>query len=100
MGSGADVLIAGFAVGGFGNARLLIRAHRGATQLGANDNWFQTANAAELSAVTAAAGAFPLADGSRDSALLASLEPGTYSVIVSGVGNATGTALVEIYLAR
>lgn len=121
VGSGADVLIAGFAVGGFGTARLLIRAvgptlagfgvsglladpalslHRGATQLGANDNWFQTANAAELSAVTAAAGAFPLADGSRDSALLASLEPGTYSVIVSGVGNSTGTALVEIYLAR
>lgn len=34
---------------------------------------------------------------SRDAALLTRLTPGTYTVEVSGVGNTTGIALVEIY---
>lgn len=121
VGTGADVLIAGFALGGSGPSRLLIRAvgptlaafgvngalgdpalslHRGETLLAANDNWSQAANAADLAAATSAAGAFSLAFGSRDAALLTQLEPGTYSVVVTGVGNTIGTALVEIYLVR
>ena len=34
---------------------------------------------------------------SRDSVLLVTLEPGSYTAQVSGVGNTTGVALVEIY---
>jgi hypothetical protein len=35
--------------------------------------------------------------GSKDAVLLLTLNPGTYTAQVSGVGNTTGVALVEIY---
>jgi hypothetical protein len=38
-----------------------------------------------------------LADNSKDAALLVTLQPGVYSAQVSGVGNTTGVALVEVY---
>ena len=47
----------------------------------------------ELTAV----GAFALNPDSKDAALLLSLEPGAYTVQVSGVGGGTGVALVEVY---
>ena len=43
------------------------------------------------------AGAFPLAAGSKDAAILISLPPGSYSAQVIGVNSTTGIALVEIY---
>ena len=42
-------------------------------------------------------GAFPLAEGSRDSALLVTLPSGAYTIQVSGANNTTGVALVEVY---
>jgi hypothetical protein len=42
-------------------------------------------------------GAFPLAPGGRDAALLLTLPPGTYSAQVGGPAGATGVALVEVY---
>ena len=51
----------------------------------------------EIAATASAAGAFPLASGSRDSAVVVTLSPGAYTAVVSGVGGTTGTALVEIY---
>jgi hypothetical protein len=42
-------------------------------------------------------GAFPLLAGSKDAALLLTLEPGTYNVEVTGVGGTTGIAIVEVY---
>jgi hypothetical protein len=45
-----------------------------------------------------AVGAFPLTAGSRDAALLLTLNAGaSYTVQVAGVSNATGEALVEVY---
>jgi hypothetical protein len=35
--------------------------------------------------------------GSRDAALVTTLQPGGYTAQVSGVGNTTGIALVEVY---
>ena len=35
--------------------------------------------------------------GSKDSAVVMSLNPGGYTAIVSGVGNTTGVALIEVY---
>ena len=66
-------------------------------QLLANDDWGTAANVAELRAATSAAGAFALADGSKDSAVLAVLDPGSYTVQVSGEGGLTGISLVEVY---
>jgi hypothetical protein len=42
-------------------------------------------------------GAFALGVASRDAAALLTLSAGSYTVQVSGVGNATGIALLEIY---
>ena len=41
--------------------------------------------------------AFGLPSASRDAALLATLQPGSYTAQVSGVNNTTGIVLIEIY---
>lgn len=64
----------------------------------ANDNWGSAGNASEVAAAVTQVGAFPLGNGSRDAALLVSLAAGSYTASVSGVGAATGTALVEMYV--
>jgi hypothetical protein len=117
VGQGDQALVPGFFVGGDAPKQLLIRAvGPGLTQFGvggvltdpqlslvplgrdfavaANDNW---GGSAALQAAFAQAGAFALPLGSNDAAVLARLPPGGYTVVVSGVGGATGTALVEIY---
>lgn len=114
LGSG---LTMGFVVGGNGAKSLLIRAigptlgaapfnvagvvsdpqvtlYSGQTTIGANDNW---GGAAALSAAFTQVGAFALPAASRDAALLATVQPGSYTVLVSGVGAQTGVALIEVY---
>jgi len=44
------------------------------------------------------AGAFQLAAGSADSAMVVRLPPGAYTAKVSGAGGTTGATLVEVYL--
>ncbi len=116
-GTGDDILIAGFTVGGTGSLPLLVRAvgprlqafgvtgflvdpkleiyDSAGAKVTENDNW-----AGSLAATFSAVGAFELAAGSRDAALLTSLPPGSYTAQVSGVGGGTGEALVEIYEVR
>ncbi|MFZ1221148.1 MAG: SGNH/GDSL hydrolase family protein [Chthoniobacterales bacterium] len=60
-------------------------------EIGFNDNWKDT----QSSAATRAVGFVPADD--REAALVASLNPGNYTVIVRGKNNATGVALVEAY---
>jgi hypothetical protein len=60
----------------------------------ANDNWGGTT---ALQNAFTQAGAFPLQASSNDAAVVLRLPPGGYTVVVSGVANTTGTALVEIY---
>ena len=55
-----------------------------------NDNW-RTHQQAEVEAT----GVPPNAD--RESAIVRTLAPGAYTAIVSGVGESTGLALVEVY---
>ena len=57
-----------------------------------NDDWQSAANAGEL----AASGFQP--GHPKEAAILASLGPGSYTAIVSGVGNTTGLAIVEAYV--
>ena len=119
VGTGDSLLIPGFVVSGTGSLKLLVRAvgptltgygvtdaltdpqltlYSGSTALGMNDNWSAATNAAEITAAASTVGAFPLTSGSKDSAVFATLAAGTYTAVVSGVGGATGTALVELYL--
>ena len=118
VGTGDSVLIPGFVITGSGSLRLLIRAvgpslagfgvsgaladptltlYRGTTALATNDNWSTSANAAEIASAAVSVGAFALTSGSKDAVLLTSLTAGSYTAVVSGVGNTTGTALVELY---
>ena len=118
-GPGANAHIVGFVVAGPRPKQMLIRgvgpslAAFGVTgalvdpvlalfnvtgqQFLSNDDWGTNANLADLGAATTAAGAFVLAAGSKDSALLVTLDPGAYTAQVSGAGGATGISLVEVY---
>lgn len=66
----------------------------GSTKTSENDNWGGTA---ALNAAFTAVGAFALPGTSQDAALLATLNPGDYSVVVTGVGGTSGMGLVEVY---
>ncbi|MBL9201643.1 MAG: hypothetical protein JNL39_14125, partial [Opitutaceae bacterium] len=113
VGTGDNILIAGFNIAGAGAKRLLIRAvgptlasfgvpgtladpvleiYSGTTLQVSNDNW-----SADLAPTFTAVGAFQLAAGSRDAALVAVLAPGSYTAQVRGAASGTGEALIEIY---
>jgi hypothetical protein len=116
---GEGTLIAGFTIAGNAPKTMLIRGvgptlatfgvtgvladpqiavFSGSTQVASNDNWETGAStAAQISAASAQVGEFPLPAGSKDAALLVTLPPGSYTVVVTGVGNTTGVALVEVY---
>ena len=114
VGTGDNIMIAGFGISGTAPMKVLLRGvgptlvnygvtgvladpqlviKLGTTTVASNDNWSDNANAAQI----AANSGFPLPAGSKDAALLLTLNPGTYTVQVSGVGNTTGIALVEVY---
>jgi hypothetical protein len=119
VGTGENVLIPGFVIGGSGTLRVLIRAvgptlanfnvagaladptitlYRDKIVLATNDNWSSAANASAIASTATAVGAFTLSAGSKDAAVLTTLTPGSYTAVVSGVGATTGTALVELYV--
>jgi hypothetical protein len=76
--------------GGLADPRLALRTAAG-TLLAENDDWSGDAAGA---AATTLVGAPPLPLGSRDSALLRSLTPGSFTV---HIGGGSGRARVEIY---
>ena len=61
-----------------------------------NDNW-SSGDTTSLDLSFSAAGAFPLANPSDDSALVAIFPPGNYGIQVTGNNGGAGLALVEIY---
>jgi hypothetical protein len=116
---GADVLTLGLVVGGRGQRTLLIRgigpklATFGVTgtvadpqlqifdqqqrMILANDDWSNADFVNELMLATGYVGAFALDPGSKDAATLSLIDPGPYTIQVSGANNGTGEALVEVY---
>jgi hypothetical protein len=62
-----------------------------------NAGWSTNSNSAQVAAAAAEVGAFALATASADSALLITLQPGNYTVVVTGAGGSSGVALVETY---
>ncbi|HEX2101848.1 MAG TPA: hypothetical protein VHF69_14340, partial [Candidatus Synoicihabitans sp.] len=119
VGTGAQVSIAGFYVAGTQPKTYLIRGIGPAlTNFGvsgalpnpsinvvkssgepvtSNDNWGSFSDQAKLAAASASAGAFGLPAGSLDAALVVTLNPGAYSVLVDDTSGATGVSLVELY---
>jgi hypothetical protein len=115
VGTGDNVLIAGFVVSGDTSKTLLIRAvgptlaqygvsgvlanpklqlYNGSTLLQENDDWGGTP---ALSSAFTTVNEFALPANSKDSAMLITLPPGIYTAQVSGVGATTGVALLEVY---
>ncbi|MBS0657990.1 MAG: hypothetical protein JSR82_07065 [Verrucomicrobia bacterium] len=112
VGTGTGVMIAGFVVGG-GGKRVVVRAlgptltgfgvagaladpqleiyNSGGTLLASNDNWQAGPTVNQVTG----AGLAPA--NASESALGITLEPGSYTAVVKGVGNTTGVALVEVY---
>jgi glucose/arabinose dehydrogenase len=118
-GTGADVLILGFVLHGQGTRTLLLRGvgptltdygvssaladpqlklYRDGAVLAENDDW---GGSVVLRDAFGSVGAFNFSsDSSKDAALLVTLQPGVYSVIVQGAKQTSGVALVEIYEIR
>lgn len=120
VGTGTNILIAGFVVNGTVSRRVLIRgAGPALTRLGVpgvladpqltlieqssgrtikvNDDWATGDDASVIADAAATAGAFPFASGSKDSAMIVMLPPGAYTAQLKGANNGTGVGIVEVY---
>lgn len=114
VGTGADVLTAGFYISGATGKTLLIRGvgpsltsfgitgaladpqltiYTGNRMVASNDDWDFASHVQPVGTIV---GAFSLSS-THDAALLITLPPGSYTAQVSGAGGGTGVALVEIY---
>jgi hypothetical protein len=113
-----EVLISGFVTRGTGTKTVLLRGvgptlggspynvqgalanptitlFSGSTTVATNDNWGGTA---PLTAAFTKVGAFPLASPtSTDAAMLQTIPSGGYTAHVTGLANARGIALIEVY---
>jgi hypothetical protein len=119
VGAGSDAAIPGFVVAGVAPRKLLIRGvgptlgafgvggviadpritlfNSSQAKVSENDNW-GSGDAAALTAAATQVGAFALNGGSADAAMIVTLQPGAYTVVVSGANDAmTGVGLVEVY---
>jgi hypothetical protein len=115
VGTGEDAMIGGWIVQGDSPKRVIIRAigpslsggsnpvpgamadpilelrDSAGNLMAANDNWVASTQSADIAATTLAP-SHPL-----ESAILATLQRGSYTAILRGVNNTTGVALVEVY---
>ena len=110
--TGDDVMIAGFVIDGPTAKTVVVRARgpslaaagvqgvlanptlqlmQGAAVLRENDDWPAAPNAGDIQA-----SGFPPAQ-SEEPAVLMTLNPGAYTVIVRGVGGTTGVGIVEVF---
>ena len=111
VGSGENVMIAGFIITGTGSKKVLIRGlgpeladlgiagaladptlelHEPNGTVVSNDNWKDTQQAAIIATKLA-----PTHDS--ESAIVATLAPGSYTAILAGKSSSTGVGLVEVY---
>ncbi len=110
--TGDNVMIGGFIISGTAPQTVLIRArgpdlanygvpgalanptlslYSGQTVVASNDDWGTANNAAAIQS----SGLAPA--NALESAILTTLQPGAYTVIVSGVGGGTGVGIVEVF---
>ncbi|PZR74892.1 MAG: hypothetical protein DLM73_06675 [Chthoniobacterales bacterium] len=108
--TGDNVLIGGIIIGGNVNKRIIVRGigpslpssvpnplqdpvieiYQGSTKIASNDNWKDT----DQANITAT-GLAPTRDA--ESAIIVTLAPGDYTMVLRGTKNSTGNALVEAY---
>jgi hypothetical protein len=67
-------------------------------QIASNDDWGSSSvQETNIKDAQTRVGAFPLQTGSKDAALLLTLEPGNYTVLVTDTADKPGIAIVEVY---
>ena len=112
--TGEKVLIAGFIVTGTDPKKVVIRGigpslsnvagtlsdpvlelHQGNTTLVVNDNWKTRQDGSSQQAEVEATNVPPTND--LESAIVATLAPGTYTAVLSGKNNTSGIGVVEVY---
>ena len=119
VGTGPNLLISGFVITGAAAKQVLVRAagpaltpfglsgvlaapmltivNSAGQAFATNTGWSRDPNAAAIATTAARVGAFPFAASSADSALLLTLEPGSYTAQIAGQNNTTGLSIVEVY---
>ena len=116
VGTGENILIAGFVIQGAASKTVLIRAVGPTlasfgvpgtlaaprmTLVDAHGQPVWTVNGGDVTGAVAAVAqrvsAFALPPGSKDAAVVTTLDAGLYTVRVEGIGGTTGVALIEVY---
>lgn len=113
-----DSFTLGFNIAGTAKATLLIRGigpalakfglpsallaprlevNKGSTIIATNEGWDKGGNGTAIATAAANVGAFPLAAGDADTAVLLTLDPGTYTATIRGINGAIGDVLAEVY---
>lgn len=116
--SGGEAQIAGLVIAGLQPRRVLIRAvgptlaafglsgampdpvltlYRGSSRLAANDDWEISRSAGAVALQASRVGAFALESASLDAAILITLAPGAYTVVVNSADARSGVVLLEVY---
>ena len=113
VGTDSNVLIGGFITQGNAPMKLVVRGigpslpvmgplanpylelHSGPTTIAANDNWMDNLSGGSQKVAIQNTGLAPTND--LESAILAVLNPGAYTAILSGTNSGTGVGLVEVY---
>jgi glucose/arabinose dehydrogenase len=118
VGTGSNVLIAGFVIRGAQPVTVLLRGigptlgttfdltgvlaqpeidlyNSAGVKMQSNTGW---AGSATLSSAFTSVGAFSLPSGSADAAMIATLPAGSYTLQLSGVNGTTGLGMVEVYV--
>jgi hypothetical protein len=90
---GPGLAAVGVASGFAANPRLVLFA--GSNRIQENDDWGGTT---ALTAAMTQVGAFAIPPASKDAALLATLQPGSYSVQVSAPTDTVGLVIAEVYV--
>ena len=62
-----------------------------------NDNWDEAGSSDSILGIFTSVGASPLLAGSKDASIQATLSPGNYGAVTSGVDGQVGIALVEVF---
>jgi hypothetical protein len=117
-GKDSNTLIAGFVVSGSSKKSILLRAvgptliplgvatalanprlqlFKGSAVIFENDDWSSGTSALAIAAASTRLGAYGLEAGTKDAALLISLDPGVYTAHVTTSDTSTGVALLEVY---
>lgn len=119
VGPGGSVAIVGFTIAGDAPDQVLLRGvgptlgvfgvgnalpnpridlYRGTTLIASNTGWFSGGYNSQLATAMVQSGAFPLSTTAADSAMLVTLEPGSYTAVMSSAnGTGTGVGMLEVY---